>query len=47
MYFVLPLDGCFNPRTREGCDHQGCHVFGLNISFNPRTREGCDQVGKG
>ena len=32
----------FNPRTREGCDHDGDENTLTFINFNPRTREGCD-----
>ena len=41
---VLPaaLFLCFNPRTREGCDHTEGHHRLLHPGFNPRTREGCD-----
>ena len=42
--WVLDLKkaSCFNPRTREGCDH-GNQTLGKGwVGFNPRTREGCD-----
>ena len=32
----------FNPRTREGCDHQPPGIGPAGCYFNPRTREGCD-----
>ena len=35
--------GCFNPRTREGCDSHPRAGAGNLCSFNPRTREGCDR----
>ncbi len=35
--------GCFNPRTREGCDQDITDKSRLLACFNPRTREGCDQ----
>jgi len=33
---------CFNPRTREGCDHPHHPAALAHSGFNPRTREGCD-----
>ena len=36
--------GCFNPRTREGCDILRLHYIFQVGRFNPRTREGCDPV---
>ena len=35
--------GCFNPRTRVGCDPRVTRVAcSVRRSFNPRTRVGCD-----
>ncbi len=39
-----PAAGCFNPRTRTGCDANVCMTPFFSICFNPRTRTGCDQV---
>ena len=35
--------GCFNPRTRMGCDFRRTIGVGCRIGFNPRTRMGCDR----
>jgi len=35
---------CFNPRTREGCDHEIAKNMDNYRCFNPRTREGCDSL---
>ena len=34
--------GCFNPRTRMGCDRRPGGRIDRDICFNPRTRMGCD-----
>ncbi len=39
--------GCFNPRTREGCDELSHGNHRATGGFNPRTREGCDPPGPG
>ena len=38
------LSNCinFNPRTRVGCDNDGCCDTFASVHFNPRTRVGCD-----
>ena len=40
---IQPL-GCFNSRTREGCDYPACFFGGASLCFNSRTREGCDHI---
>jgi len=37
-----PMKGCFNPRTRTGCDNLTLASWMNMICFNPRTRTGCD-----
>ena len=32
----------FNPRSREGSDHQSVHTWSACTYFNPRSREGSD-----
>ena len=36
--------GCFNPRTRMGCDNMGSALQNILPCFNPRTRMGCDLI---
>ena len=38
--------GCFNPRTRTGCDCPRGGSGAWCICFNPRTRTGCDLDGR-
>ena len=40
----VSITGCFNPRTRVGCDHLECFNATQCHSFNPRTRVGCDTM---
>ena len=40
---AYPHMGCFNSRTREGCDIEGLDMGIPQMSFNSRTREGCDR----
>jgi len=40
---IVLLTVCFNPRTREGCDHPYIDLHSPQQRFNPRTREGCDR----
>ena len=44
--FFLPSGttffGCFNPRTRVGCDLVALETVHVQARFNPRTRVGCD-----
>ena len=35
--------GCFNPRTRVGCDISLVPSISSSPCFNPRTRVGCDE----
>ena len=36
--------GCFNPRTRMGCDSHAQGRLRVDSCFNPRTRMGCDKA---
>ena len=36
------MNGCFNSRTREGCDRRISSATPRRIRFNSRTHEGCD-----
>ena len=42
IFFPIPRQACFNPRTREGCDLSWRYTHIKEACFNPRTREGCD-----
>ena len=39
--------GCFNPRTRDGCETKLAKLEAEADSFNPRTRDGCELDGAG
>ena len=39
---ICATSGCFNPRTRVGCDVIGSLLSLPFLRFNPRTRVGCD-----
>ena len=44
MLRVMTAIGCFNPRTRVGCDITRSHDRANEQRFNPRTRVGCDKT---
>ena len=39
---TIAVQGCFNPRTRTGCDAGNQTKDAYTTRFNPRTRTGCD-----